>query len=314
MAGQDCVSCHMPKVQHGSFKLVDHWIRAHPGPSAPHKPTRHRPLKRVFLRLIAVPDRALAGRITAELRAGGSFFDLARRHSLDASAPAGGYLGDMELSKLDGALAEAASGLAHGEVSPVIESRGKFLILARPPRDFRWNAVALVREATDLRARGQLAQAIPKLEEALRLNPHSAHALVLLGTAAGEAGDTRRAVAVLEQASLLHPSDPSAHYNLGIAYGAAGRAAEEIASYRRALDLEPDLVSGYLNLGAALYSAGVHDQAAAALERGLQVNPLAANLYLNLAMVRLAQGRTADAERVLALARAIDPRIVRPAN
>lgn len=311
----NCIECHMPSQQKGSFALVDHWIRVHPGTgtsagaaAGPRRATSVRP-RRLFLRILVTRDRAEAESLSAQLAKGAPFFELARDHSVDPSAPSGGFLGETWVENLDPLLADAACKLNPGGISAVIPSRGKYILFQRMPRDFRWRAVAKEEEGSALKLKGALDQAIASYQQALTDNPNFLRALVFLGVAFGEKGERQRAIAALEQATFLFPRDPSAHYNLGIAYGAAGRAADEIASYRRALDLEPDLVPAYMNLGAALQAAGQTDDAAQAFEQGLQVNPLAATLYFDLGQIRIHQGRMEEARQAQRLAAIIDPRL-----
>jgi tetratricopeptide (TPR) repeat protein len=310
-----CLGCHMPEVRKGSFVMVDHWIRVHPEQGAGLKPlpdalrTTIRP-RRMQLRMMVLDSRDRANEVAAKLTRGESFFDLARANSTDPSAGGGGYIGPMNLTDLDPPIADAAARLSYGERSPVIESRGRYLILERLPIDFRWRAEQLEREASRLKAEGRLAEAIGKYEAALRVYPHFLRALIFLGATLGEQGNARRAAGVLEFAARLYPDDPATHYNLGIAYGSLGRMADEAAEYRKALDLQPDLTPAYENLGATLYSAQQLDQAAAAYEEGLRQNPLSSILYYNLSIVREQQGNAEAAKRALALARAIDPQFV----
>lgn len=308
---EHCIGCHMPQVHKGAFALVDHWIRVHPAKagsdSASRRPmvSRVRP-RRLFLRIIVTRSRAEAEAVREELSRGASFFELARKHSMDPSAKAGGFLGEMWVDRMDSGLAAAASRLAYGERSDVLESRGRFILLERLPRDFRWQAIALEEEASALKSKGQLDEAMEKVQQALQLNPHFLRGLVHLGVLAGEKGDRERAIAVLEHTVYLFPRDPSAHYNLGIAYGAAGRSKEEMNAYSSALDLEPDLVPAYQNLGAALFSSGQYEQAAEVFERGLQVNPLSATLHYNLGLARQKLGQPEEAARAFRLAGILD--------
>jgi len=311
-----CTGCHMPELPKGSFQITDHWIRVHPErPAAvvrrnPAFATRVRPV-REFLKIIVMTDPSLAASVHAGLEHGDSFFDAAAKHSIDPTAPGGGYLGEMWLTQMDPKLADAAAKLAYDEISPVIETGGKQIILARLPRDFKWQAEQIQLQASDLKAKGQLAAAVERYQDALRIYPYFLRALIFLGTALGEQGNPERAAAVLQFAAKLYPEDPAAQYNLGIAYGALRRDADEIAAYERALELEPDLGPAYQNLGSALFSAGRLDGAAEVYRRGLNRNPLSAVLYYNLSIVRRQQQKIAEADAALAAARAIDPGFVR---
>lgn len=309
-----CIECHMPGVTKGSFTMVDHWIGVHPeqrivgSRHLPEWKTQVRP-RRVFLRII-VTDVAKAELAQERLRKREPFFDVAREMSLDPSSTGGGYLGEMWIDRMDTKLADAASALAPGEVSPPIDVGTRRIILQRLPRDFRWQADQLQREASALKAKGLLAEAADKYQEALRVYPQFLRALIFLGATLGQQGNGERALGILEFAARLYPDDPAARYNLGIAYGALGRAPEEIAAYRRAIEIEPDLVPAYQNLGAALYSAGQPENAIEIYRRGLDVNPLTAVLYYNMGVIQRDRGETDKANAAIAVARKIDPEFV----
>lgn len=308
----ECIGCHMPQVEKGSFHMADHWIRVHPEQGL--KATRRDPAdrthvepKRLYLRWIVAGDRQRAAAANAELASGAPFFDVARKYSTDNSALSGGFLGDMAVADLDPALASAAVRIGRGQYSDIVESKGKPVIVYRMPRDFLYYAEQLDREAARLREKRMFAEAVAKYVESLQIYPYFLRSLIFMGVSLGEQGDAARAAGVLELAAQLYPKDPAAFYNLGIAYGALGRADDEARAYRRALDLEPDLVPAYMNLGGALYAAGRLDEAADVYQRGLKQNPLSATLYFNLARVYERQGKTAEAQRAAAVAAKIDP-------
>jgi tetratricopeptide (TPR) repeat protein len=311
-----CLKCHMPEATKGSFTMSDHWIRVHPEQNAAI-PSRDSSLKttlrprRFFLRIIVTQDQARAAEVKTRLQKGESFFDLAREYSLDATAPDGGYLGEMWLDQIEPKLAEAASNLAPGETSAIVENGGKYILFQRLPRDFRSKADQIQQQASELRSRGKLAEAIAKYREALVIYPHFLRALIFLGTTQGEQGQAENAAGVLEFAARLYPKDPAAQYNLGIAWGALGRAEDEMRAYRKAIELQPDLVPAYQNLGAALLSAGQLMRAVEVYRLGLDQNPLSAAMYYNLAVVEEQLGDKANAQRWLDLARGIDPELVK---
>ncbi len=314
-AKSGCIGCHMPAQSRGSFRMVSHWIRvATRGEPArapiPALASQVKP-KRVFLRILTSDRRDGTERACAEVASGVSFFDVARRYSRDPSAISGGFLGALWLDQMEPALAAAAVVLRPGGLSPVIESRGKFILLQRQPRDFRWQADRLYLQAAELKQQGKIDDALRKNQQALEIYPTFLRSLLFLGMTAGEQGDRTRAVAVLEHATRLYPQDPGAQLNLGVAYDAAGRATDAIAAYRRAIDAEPDLISAYLNLGAAFLAEGKPEQAAAILREGIEVNPLSPSLYYNLSLAYERLNRSVEARRALAFAEKIDPDFVR---
>ena len=78
--------------------------------------------ERVRLRQILVEDRATAETVLEELRSGAEFGEVARRHSVDPSAPFGGVQGELAREDLPEELVETIFGLAPGEVSDVVEA------------------------------------------------------------------------------------------------------------------------------------------------------------------------------------------------
>jgi len=308
-----CLGCHMPEVTKGSFTMSDHWIRVHPEQNVKiggSSKTTWR-ARRLYLRIIVTNDQARSIEVETRSKKGESFFDLARENSLDSTAPGGGYLGEMLLDQMESKLAQAAADLSPGETSPILENGGKYILLQRLPRDFRWQADQIQQQASELRSRGKLAEAVAKYREALRIYPHFLRALIFLATTQGEQGQVENATGVLEFAARLYPKDPAAQYNLGIALGALGRTEEEMRAYRKAIELQPDLVPAYQNLGSALLASGQLARAAEIYRQGLNQNPLSAALYYNLAVVEEQLGDKPAAQRWLELARTIDPELVK---
>lgn len=78
--------------------------------------------ERVRLSQILTETREAAEEAAAELAAGAEFAAVARRHSVDPSAPYGGYQGELARDELPEELADAVFGLRPGEVSDVVEA------------------------------------------------------------------------------------------------------------------------------------------------------------------------------------------------
>jgi len=251
-----CVGCHMPdENDRPPFVIADHWIRIHGEATATRRIDAWRSKvtpKRLYLRMIALADHAKADEVRRQLTRGGSFFELAHTNSIDQdTAPGGGFLGDLEASRLNPVWSAAALRLEPGELSDVIEGSDRYFILERLPRAFRDDAAAHFQKAMTLRQAGSRQQSAAELLEALKIYPYFLRALTYLGITYGEAGNPGAGAGVLNLATTLYPRDAGAHFNLGIAYGAQGNE-NEIAEYRRALALDPDLAPAYLNWGAAL--------------------------------------------------------------
>jgi tetratricopeptide (TPR) repeat protein len=313
-AASGCIGCHMPVVSRNAFHLTDHWIRVHPEQitqPAKHDDSRRSrvPPRREALRILVAENRDNAETAQQRLEKGDPFTQVAHDLSIEPTASGGGYIGEMDLSQMESKLALAASALQYGETSGIVDLNGRWVILHRMPRDFKWHATQLFQEATALKMRGDLKGAVERDRQALELYPYFLRALVFMGTSLGESGEVQRATGVLRFAVRSYPKDPSAQFDLALTLG--HQPSEQIAAFQRALDLDPDMIAVYESLGAALYAAGQPDEAIEAFRKGLQVNPLSAFLYYDLGLALTKNGNETDAARALALAKAIDPAIDR---
>jgi len=314
-ASGQCIGCHMPLVDEGVFHMTDHWIRVHPeqgNKSAKHDESLRSqiPPGREFLRIIVTNEGAKAEMAAQRLLNGEAFFDVAHDVSTDATAPGGGYLGEMWLSQMDPKLAAAAARLKAGETSGIIDMGDRWIILQRMPRDFRWEAGQLFQQASALKLRGDIRGALRKDEEALKIYPYFLRALLFMGVTLGESGAVQKSAEILEFAAHLYPRDSTAQFDMGLTLGGLGNSAGQIEAFRRAAELDRDNVAVYENLGAALYSAGDWQGAIDACREGLLVDPLSAKLYFNLSLMLEQHGDTQGAERARSLAKKIDPEIV----
>ncbi len=311
-ASGECIGCHMPPVQKGSFHMTDHWIRVHPEQGL--KATTHNAALRSrvqpiseFLRLIVTADRQKADDAIKSLADGKPFGKVAHDVSIDPTAPGGGYLGEMQLSQMDARLAAAAAKLSYGENSGAIEMGDRWVLLNRMPRDFKWEAGELFRQAADLKDKGDLKNAIEKDQAALSVYPYFLRAMIFMATALGEAGDVQRATEVLQFAVQSYPKDSVAQFNLALTLGS--QPAQQIEAFEKAIDLDPDMLAAYESLGAALYTAGRPQEAIATFRKGLLVDPLSAKLNFNLGLALRAQGDSVESERRMSLAKKADPEI-----
>lgn len=78
--------------------------------------------ERVRLFQVLTETREAAEEAAAELAAGAEFAAVARRHSVDASAPYGGYQGELARDDLPEELADVVFSLGPGEVSDIVEA------------------------------------------------------------------------------------------------------------------------------------------------------------------------------------------------
>ncbi len=316
-AAGGCVGCHMPSVQMGPLHLVDHVIRVHPEQresvaTPAGLRTQIRPVSE-YLRIIATNSHEAAAAAQTRLRSGESFYQVAREGSVDQTAAIGGYLGRKTLANLEPKLAEATARLNYGETSAVFESAGRWVILQRLPRDFRWLAEQLERQAEELAARNEPVAAIGKAQEALIIYPHFLRALNLIGATLAAGGNPKRAAQVLTTASHLYPDDAGTEFRLGSALELLNDQAGASKAYNRAIALEEDFTAAYGSLGLISYASGDWNNAIAIFRRGLGINPLSAELNYDLALALTRGGDATGAQKAFALARRLDPTLTEPA-
>lgn len=84
------------------------------------------------------------------------------------------------------------------------------------------------------------SEAIPIMEEAVRMDERDAGAYIVLGWAYGVEGDVPQALAALDRyASFLPPNDPNPIYWRGLVLEQNGRYEEALAAYRKNRELNP---------------------------------------------------------------------------
>jgi len=309
-ASSGCTGCHMPSIPLNGFKVADHWIAVHPDQNIKAEKIPDADLrslvapKREYLELIATGDRAKAEGALHRLAGGDSFYDVAHETSMEPTAAAGGFVGDVQLSDMDPRLADAAAHLWYGETSGIIEQGSRYVILHRLPRDFKWQANELFLEAIRLRTLGDRKAAMAKAQAALKVYPYFLRAHIFMGTQIAETGDAGRAAYILAFAAQSYPADAFAEFQYALTLGKQpGTQAE---AFRRVIELEPDIVAAYENLGATLLTQGDMPGAIQVFRQGLLVNPLSAALNKYLGRALRQQGDEAGAKRCLALAARLD--------
>jgi protein O-GlcNAc transferase len=127
-------------------------------------------------------------------------------------------------------------------------------------------------QAGQLLARGDVAAALPLLEEAAALAPGEAAIWAHLGMARAGAGDGDGAEAALRKATELNDSLAEAHAMLGMLLSARQRIAEAEPALRRAVALAPGRSDVVYALTRALTETGRADEAITILRRAIAAN------------------------------------------
>lgn len=99
---------------------------------------------------------------------------------------------------------------------------------------------SLVQEAVQLRARGQLDEAVAKIHEALKLDPENSDLHRELGITFLLGKEWKRARVEMIEAVRHDPTDADAYNGLGYALEKLGDLDSALKNYRMATQLEPD--------------------------------------------------------------------------
>jgi len=183
----------------------------------------------------------------------------------------GRYAGGAALLATLGALTWAQSGM-YRDVFTLYETT-----LARNPACW----MAHNNLATELQNAGRTPEAIPHLEQALRLRPDFPEGLNNLGADLRELGRSQEAIPPLQHALRLQPTFAEAHCNLGVALLMTGHAEEGIAELAEALRLKPRYAMARYNLGFARATTGHPDEAIRDFAEAVQLNPNFGEAELN---------------------------------
>jgi len=147
----------------------------------------------------------------------------------------------------------------------------------------------------DLRALGQPQDAIPHLRRAVQLRPDYAEAHNNLGIALIMTGQIADGITEFRTALRLKPNFPLAHYNLGLAEADAGRTAGAIAEFAEAVRLDPAYADAELNWGIGLTLTGRFPDARAHFERAAELEPDSPVVHATYARALAQAGRLDEA-------------------
>jgi tetratricopeptide (TPR) repeat protein len=165
-----------------------------------------------------------------------------------------------------------------------------------------------MRQGIELAQNGRLDEAIPRLQEAVRLQPDSAQALYNLAIALIQKGQPAEGEACLREALRQSPDYAAAHYALASLRVGQGQREQALPSFQRALELKPDYWEAYNNFGLAVTELKRPDEAIVLLRQAVRLRPEAAESHNNLGLAYADLGRFAEAEACYQEALRINPR------
>jgi adenylate cyclase len=120
----------------------------------------------------------------------------------------------------------------------------------------------------------QYDKAIAECERAVSLDPNSAENLMRLGTVLNYAGRAGDAIPYLQNAVRLNPL-PTANYfvHLAFAYRDSGQYEKAIKAAKKALQREPNTQSPYIHMTISYIRLGREEEARASAAEILRINP-----------------------------------------
>ena len=167
--------------------------------------------------------------------------------------------------------------------------------------------IELYYEALDAHRAGDIATAIPRLEQAVALQPENVDALLLLGTLYGFEQRFAEALETLERGLVLAPEYTDLRIAIARINSWQGKSDEAISLVEQILADQPNNV-GALNLRARVaYYVGDMERAERMFSSVLEQQPENLEALLGLADVNAAQGKYDLAESQYRRAQTIDP-------
>jgi len=137
---------------------------------------------------------------------------------------------------------------------------------ALAPRAFEWQYL----DALVLQRLARHADAVTRLEQALRLSPEYLPARVALAESLLESGDVERSERLFDQLRREPAAEPAAEFGLGRIAATRGEHQVALAHLQRAVALFPEWGAAHYALALAYRALGRADEAQRALERHAQ--------------------------------------------
>jgi Flp pilus assembly protein TadD len=171
------------------------------------------------------------------------------------------------------------------------------------------DAATLIQEAKDALNSGNADAAIPKLQQALRLDANSVEARFLLGNAFAKKEQFPQAEEQFLQALKLDANNTDARSNLGVVYYRQGKLQEAEKAFRAALSQTPNDGEIRYNLGGVLVAMNRTEEALDEFLKAKELSPSLAEPYLGLGSAYKLQGKREEAVAALRefLKRSKDP-------
>ncbi len=120
---------------------------------------------------------------------------------------------------------------------------------------------------------GQWEKALPVLERAIEVNPHSSEARYSLGKAYEHMGMMERALEAYKHVVKLDSHNPAAHYALGTIYNEMYMVKEAVEAFKHTILLDPYHSRAYFQLAMAYEKAGMIEECLTMLRQVTRLDP-----------------------------------------
>jgi len=143
---------------------------------------------------------------------------------------------------------------------------------------------------------GEVQQAIPLLEAAVRIDPSVPERLNTLAQAYERARrDPAKITQLYEQALSIQPALADVRLNYGRFLETQGRLGEAVVQYQQAVEEQPWLEKAHYNLGTAYLQQGQFQEAETLLKQAVELNPDYTEARGNLGLYYATQGQMEQA-------------------
>jgi arylsulfatase A-like enzyme/Flp pilus assembly protein TadD len=174
------------------------------------------------------------------------------------------------------------------------------------PRDMAEIADALHDAAAGIQ-QGKCKEALPRLQEIVKKDPHNFPALTLAGNCLEEAGRWDSALALFQRASQENEMSAVPVANIAGCLKQLGRKAEAEKEYRHALTLDPTQGEAASNLAQLLDDRGERAEALKVLDASIAAGSYSAEVHLERGLTLVEMNRVEEALRDFREAARRDP-------
>jgi tetratricopeptide (TPR) repeat protein len=307
-AGNQCISCHMPKTEFARMRRSDHsMLPPTPATTIAYKSPNacnvcHQDKDAAWADRSVRQWRKRDYQAPVLLRA--SFIEAARKRDWQKLPAMLEYLGRKNH---DAVFAASLIRL----LRPCSDDR-KWTFLIRALEDPSPLVRASAAESMDDRINEEtlkaLSAAIHDKSRLVRVRAASAMAAIpreLLD--AGSAAEFDKAAAEFKATLDARPDYWASHYNLGSFYNAQHDYKQALASYETAIRLQPRAIQPYVNISFAYNALGLNDKAVQSLRKACELQPKSREANLNLGLLLGEMGHFEEAAAHLQKAAELDP-------